>query len=47
MDIFYHLGLYDLLILLNENFGRLDYQAFKVIVAQVFDWSQKFPKKVA
>jgi len=33
MDIFYHLGLYDLLVLLNEKFGHLEYQAFKVIVA--------------
>lgn len=47
MDIFYHIGLYELLVLLNAKFADLEYQAFKVIVALVFDWATKFPKKVS
>lgn len=47
MDIFYHLGLFELLSLLNENFGKIEQKAFKVAIALVYDWYSKFPKLVA
>jgi len=46
MEMFYKMGQFDLIKILNENYNQVEFQAFRVAITIVHQWSTQYPKKI-